>query len=101
MDHSQLLLMSLSLVVCAATGVIIISEGSRAVAQTSSGKSKLKSPTTKSKVAGDAKELDARAEKNLEGFLVESLKLAEEYEKVGKFDEAQDQLRTVKRLKAD
>ncbi len=101
MRRSQLLVMSLSLVVCAVCGVVIVSDGSRALAQTSSSKSKLKTPTTKSKVAGDSKDLDARAEKNLEGFLVESLKLAEDYERVGKFDEAQDQLRTVKRLKPD
>jgi hypothetical protein len=101
MRRIQLLVMSLSLVVCAVCGVVIVFDGSHAVAQTGSSKSKLKTPTTKSKVAGDAKELDARAEKNLEGFLIESLKLAEDYERVGKFDEAQDQLRTVKRLKPD
>ncbi len=101
MRRRQLLVMSLSFVACAVCGVVIVSDGSRAVAQTSSSKSKLKTPTTKSKVAGDAKDLDARAEKNLEGFLVESLKLAEDYERAGKFDEAQDQLRTVKKLKSD
>lgn len=41
------------------------------------------------------------AQKTLEGFVTDSIKLAEDYEKAGKFEEAQEQLRTVGKLKPE
>jgi hypothetical protein len=95
-----IMLASLLMVVFGAMS--IWTESPRAVAQT--GTSKLKPKvglgSSKSKV-GDSKELDQRAEKNLESFIAESAKLAEDYEKAGKFEEAQEQLRTILRLKPE
>ena len=100
MKHGHWLVMSASLSVVVVCGAIVWSEGSRAVAQTGTSKAKTKIGTSKSKV-GDSKELDLRAEKTLEAFVVDTVKLAEEYEKAGKFEEAQDQLRTVGKLKPE
>ncbi len=100
MKHSLWLVMSASLLVVVAGGAIIWSDASRAVAQTGASKTKTKIGTSKSKVS-DSKELDTRAEKNLEAFVADTVKLAEEYEKAGKFEEAQDQLRNVGKLKPD
>ncbi len=100
MKHSHWLVMSASLLVVVACGAIVRSEGSRAIAQTGTSKAKTKIGTSKTKSA-DSKELDARAEKNLEAFVADTVKLAEEYEKAGKFEEAQDQLRTVGKLKPE
>ncbi len=100
MQRRTWFVMSASLLALVACGVMVRSETSRAVAQTSTSKAKPKIGTGKTKSA-DSKELDSRAEKNLEGFVIESVKLAEEYEKAGKFEEAQDQLRGVARLKPE
>lgn len=100
MKRSTWFVILASLLVMAVCGVMVWSGTSRAVAQTSTSKAKPKIGTSKTKSA-DSKELDSRAEKNLEGFVVESIKLAEDYEKAGKFEEAQDQLRTVARLKPE
>lgn len=99
MQRSQWFVVSASLLVAAVCGTIVWSDGSRAVAQTGASKSKVKTGTTKK--SGDAKELDSRAEKNLEGFITDTIKLAEDYEKAKLFEEAQDQLRTVARLKPE
>ncbi len=100
MKRSQLLVVSASLLVVAVCGAIVWSDASRAIAQTATSKSKLKPAIGKAKT-GDAKDLDARAEKNLEGFITDTIKLAEDYEKAKLFEEAQDQLRTVSRLKPE
>ena len=100
MKNGHWLMMSASLFVMAACGISVWSDGSRAVAQTGASKAKSKIGTSKAK-AGDSKELDLRAEKALEGFVTDSIKLAEDYEKAGKFEEAQDQLRTVGKLKPE
>ena len=100
MKHSHWLLMCASLLVVSACGAVIWSDSSHAIAQTGASKLKPKTGTSKTKT-GDTKELDSRAEKNLEAFVADSLKLADEYEKAGKFEEAQDQLRTVGKLKPD
>ncbi len=100
MKHSHWLVMSASLFVVVVCGAIVWSDASRAIAQTGASKMKTKIGTSKSKVS-DSKELDSRAEKNLEAFLADTVKLAEEYEKAGKFEEAQDQLRNVGKLKPD
>lgn len=100
MKSSHWLMMSASLLVMSACGVLVWSDGSRAVAQTGASKAKSKIGTSKTKPA-DSKELDSRAEKVLEGFVVDTIKLAEDYEKAGKFEEAQDQLRTVSKLKPE
>lgn len=99
MQRSQWFVVSASLVIVAVCGAIVWSDGSRAVAQT--GTSKLKPKTGSTKKSVDSKELDSRAEKNLEGFINDTIKLAEDYEKAKLFEEAQDQLRTVARLKPD
>ena len=99
MKSSHWLVMSASLMLMFVCGVLVWSDGSRAVAQTGTSKTKSKVGTGKAK--SDSKELDSRAEKVLEGFVVDSIKLAEDYEKAGKFDEAQDQLRTVGKLKPE
>ena len=98
MRHSQLLVMSCSLLVCVVSAVIVWNDGSTVVAQTSKTKSKT---GVGKKSTAESKELDARAEKNLEHFLNESAKLAEDFEKAGKYDEAQEQLRAILRLKPD
>lgn len=100
MKHSHWFVMSASLLVVIACGVIVWSEGSHAIAQTGASKAKTKVGTSKTKT-GDSKELDARAEKNLEAFVADTVALASEYEKAGKFEEAQDQLRTVSKLKPE
>ncbi|MBC7819423.1 MAG: hypothetical protein IAG10_21265 [Planctomycetaceae bacterium] len=100
MKRSQLLVVSASMLVVAVCGAIVWSDASRAVAQTGTSKSKIKTGTSKTKT-GDSKELDSRAEKNLEGFITDTIKLAEDYEKAKLFEEAQDQLRTVARLKPE
>lgn len=100
MKQSHWVVLSASLLVVAVCGVVVWSDGSRAVAQTGASKAKSKIGTSKSKVA-DSKELDARAEKTLESFVADSIKLAEDYEKAGKFEEAQEQLRTVGKLKPE
>lgn len=100
MKHSHWLVMSASLLVVVACGAIVWSDGSRAIAQTGTSKAKTKIGTSKTK-PGDSKELDLRAEKTLEAFVADTIKLAEEYEKAGKFEEAQEQLRTVGKLKPD
>ena len=99
MKRSQWFVVSASLLVVSVCGAIVWSDGSRAVAQT--GTSKLKPKTGTTKKSGDAKDLDSRAEKNLEGFITDTIKLAEDYEKAKLFEEAQDQLRTVARLKPE
>ena len=99
MKSSHWLVMSASLMLMSVCGVLVWSDGSRAVAQTGASKTKSKVGTSKTK--SDSKELDSRAEKVLEGFVVDSIKLAEDYEKAGKFDEAQDQLRAVGKLKPE
>ena len=98
MRRNQLLAICCSIVVCVATGLLIGTDGSTVVAQTS--KSKTKTGTSKKSTA-ETKELDARAEKNLENFLNDTAKLAEDFEKAGKFEEAQEQMRTILRLKPD
>jgi hypothetical protein len=100
MQRSQWFVVSASVIVVAVCGAIVWSDASRAVAQTGIGKSKTKIGTGKAKT-GDGKELDSRAEKNLESFVAETIKLAEEYEKAKLFEEAQDQLRIVGRLKPE
>ncbi len=100
MKSSHWLVMSASLFLMVVCGILVWSDSSQAVAQTGASKTKSKVGTSKSK-SGDSKELDSRAEKVLEGFVVDSIKLAEDYEKAGKFDEAQDQLRTVGKLKPE
>lgn len=100
MKYSAWFVMSASLLVVAVCGAIVWSDSSRAIAQTGASKTKSKVGATKSKTA-DSKELDARAEKTLEAFVTDSIKLAEEYEKAGKFEEAQDQLRTVGKLRPE
>jgi hypothetical protein len=100
MKSSHWLVMSASLLVMSVCGVLVWSDNSRAVAQTGASKAKPKVGTSKTKSV-DSKELDSRAEKALEAFVVESIKLAEDYEKAGKFEEAQDQLRTVSKLKPE
>ncbi|HLQ43194.1 MAG TPA: hypothetical protein VK137_00580, partial [Planctomycetaceae bacterium] len=74
MRRNQWIVMSCSMLVCAVSAVIVWHEGSRAMAQTSSSKSKLKTGTSKPKSTAESKELDSRAEKNLESFVAESLK---------------------------
>ncbi len=98
MRRSRLVAMCCSLLVCVVSGVLVWTDGSLAVAQTS--KTKTKTGTTKKSTA-ESKELDARAEKNLENFLNDTAKLAEDFEKAGKFEEAQEQMRTILRLKPD
>jgi hypothetical protein len=102
MPRKPWFLMLVSSLVVAIGVAIVWTESPRAVAQT--GASKLKPKvgvgSSKSKV-GDSKELDQRAEKNLETFIAESAKLAEDYEKAGKFVEAQEQLRGILRLKPE
>ena len=98
MRRNLLLVMSCSLLVCAVSAVLVWNDGSAAVAQTS--KAKTKTGTGKKSTA-ETKELDARAEKNLENFLNDTAKLAEDFEKAGKFEEAQEQMRTILRLKPD
>ena len=88
------------MLVCGLSAALVWNGGSRAAAQTSS-KSKPKTGVSKAKSAAEAKELDARAEKNLENFLGEAIKLADEFEKAGKYDEASEQLKAVSRLKPD
>ncbi len=85
------------------SGFLIWSAGRSVEAQTSSSKAKLKSGTTKTKAADikEAKELEGRAEKNLEHFLEGTFKLAEDFEKLGQFETAQEQLRLVSRLRPD
>ncbi len=100
MRRSQLLAMSCSLLVCVVSGVIVWNDDSAAVAQTSKAKTKTGIGTSKKSTA-ESKELDARAEKNLENFLNDTAKLAEDFEKAGKYEEAQDQMRTILRLKPD
>jgi len=100
MKHGHWWLMSASLLVVVACGAVVWLDAERAIAQTGSSKTKPKVGTSKSKVS-DSKELDTRAEKNLESFVADTIKLAEEYEKAGKFEEAQDQLRNVGKLKPD
>lgn len=100
MKRSQWFVVSASLLVVAACGAIVWSDASQAVAQTGTSKSKVKTGTSKTKPES-SKELDTRAEKNLEIFITDTIKLAEEYEKAKLFEEAQDQLRTVGRLKPD
>lgn len=100
MKHGHWLVMSASLLVVVACGAIVWTEGSRAIAQTGTSKAKPKIGTSKTKSA-DSKELDLRAEKTLEAFVADTVKLADEYEKAGKFEEAQEQLRTVGKLKPD
>ena len=100
MKHSHWLLMSALLLVVAICGALVWLDGSRAIAQTGAAKTKAKVGTGKTKSA-DSKELDSRAEKNFDGFITESIKLADDYEKAGKFEEAQDQLRTVGKLKPE
>lgn len=100
MKQSHWLVMSASLMVAAVCGTIVWSDASRAIAQTGTSKTKPKVGTSKTK-AGDSKELDLRAEKTLETFVTDSVKLAEEYEKAGKFEEAQEQLRIVGKLKPE
>lgn len=100
MKQSHWVVVSASLLAMAVCGTLVWSDGSQAVAQTGASKTKSKIGTSKSKAA-DSKELDARAEKNLESFLADSIKLAEDYEKAGKFEEAQEQLRTVGKLKPE
>lgn len=100
MKHSHWLVMSASLLVVVACGAIVWSEGSRALAQTGTSKAKTKIGTSKTKAA-DSKELDLRAEKTLDAFVADTVKLADEYEKAGKFEEAQEQLRTVGKLKPE
>lgn len=102
MQRNHWLVMSASLMVLMVCGAIVWSDASRAVAQTGTSKTKLKTGTGTSKTkAGDSKELDSRAEKNLEIFITDTIKLAEDYEKAKLFEEAQDQLRTVARLKPE
>ncbi len=100
MRFGQCLAVAGSLLVLGLSAALVWNDGSRAAAQTT-GKSKLKSGTSKAKSAAEAKELDARAVKNLENFLSEAVKLADEFEKAGKYDEASDQLKAVSRLKPD
>lgn len=100
MKQSHWVVMSASLLVVAVCGVFVWTDGSRAIAQTGASKAKSKIGTSKTKAA-DTKELDVRAEKTLEAFVADSIKLAEDYEKAGKFEEAQDQLRTVAKLKPE
>lgn len=74
-----------------------------ATAQTSTGKAKPKIGTSKTK-ASDAKEtreLEGRAEELIKNFVTETLKLAADNEKAGRFEAAQDQLRLVKQVKPD
>lgn len=99
MQRNQWFVVSVSVLVVVVCGAIVWSDASRAVAQT--GTSKLKPKVGTTKKSGDAKELDSRAEKNLEGFITDTIKLAEDYEKAKLFEEAQDQLRTVARLKPE
>jgi len=66
MARHQFLAISCSLFVCVVSAAIVWNEGSSALAQTS--KSKTKTGTSKKSTA-ETKELDARAEKNLENFL--------------------------------
>lgn len=101
MCQSRFFVVSCSLAACAASVLLLQSDAPRAAAQTGSSKSKSKIGTSKTKSSSDSKELDSRAEENLKTFLNESIKLAEDYEKAGKFDEAQDQLRAVGKLKPD
>lgn len=102
MQRNHWFVMSASLMVLVVCGAIVWSDASRAVAQTGASKTKLKTGTGTSKTkAGDSKELDSRAEKNLESFITDTIKLAEDYEKAKLFEEAQDQLRTVARLKPE
>lgn len=100
MKHCHWLMMSASLVVVVICCAIVWSESSKAVAQTSASKTKTKIGTSKTK-SGDTKELDVRAEKHLEAFVIDTIKLAEEYEKAGKFEEAQTQLYIVGKLKPE
>ena len=101
MRRNQWIVMSCSMLVCAVSAVIVWHEGSRAVAQTSSSKSKLKTGISKPKSTAETKDLDSRAEKNLESFVAESLKLAADFEKAGHYQEAQDQLKFVHKLQPD
>ncbi|MFM9966460.1 MAG: hypothetical protein ACKV2Q_35230 [Planctomycetaceae bacterium] len=102
MQRNQWLVMFASVLVAMVCGAIVWSDASRAVAQTGASKTKPKTGTGTGKTkAGDSKELDSRAEKNLEIFITDTIKLAEDYEKAKLFEEAQDQLRTVARLKPD
>lgn len=98
MARHQFLAISCSMLVCVMSAAIVWNEGASAIAQTS--KSKTKTGTSKKSTA-ETKELDARAEKNLENFLNDTAKLAEDFEKAGKFEEAQEQMRTILRLKPD
>lgn len=100
MKHSPWFVMSASLLVVLACGAIVWSDASRAVAQTGTSKTKTKIGTSKTKT-GDSKEIDLRAEKTLEAFVADTSKLADEYEKAGKFEEAQEQLRTIGKLKPE
>lgn len=100
MQRSQWFVMSASLLVVAVCGAIVWSDGSRAIAQTGASKLKPKTATGKTKSA-DTKDLDSRAEKTLDGFINDSIGLAADYEKAKLFEEAQDQLKLVARLKPD
>lgn len=98
MRRSQLFVMSCSMLVCVLSAVIVWNDGSTAVAQASKVKTKI---GTSKKSTVESKELDSRAKENMENFLNESAKLAEDFEKAGKFEEAQEQMRTILRLKPD
>jgi hypothetical protein len=98
MRRSQFMAMFGLLSVCVVSGVMVWDDGSSAVAQTSKAKTK---PGVSKKSSAESKELDVRAEKNLDNFLNETAKLAEDFEKAGKYEEAQDQMRTILRLKPD
>lgn len=100
MQRHPWFVMSASLAAMAMCAIVVWSETSRAVAQTGASKAKTKIGTSKTKGA-DAKELDTRAEKILEAFITEAIKLAEDYEKAEKFEEAQEQLRTVAKVKPE
>ena len=100
MKNGHWLVMLGSLFVMATCGSFVWMDGSRVLAQTGASKAKSKIGTSKTKT-GDSKELDIRAEKMLEGFVADTIKLADDYEKAGKFEEAQDQLRTVGKLKPE
>ena len=102
MRQGQLIVMSCAFVIAVACVLIAISDGPNAVAQTSSSsKSKLKSGTSKAKSAAETKELEVRAEKNMDLFINETIKIAEDFERAGRIEEAQEQLKAVGKLKPE
>lgn len=102
MRRSQWLVFGSSLVMAVACVWLFDSQWTSAVAQTgASSKSKLKTGTSKAKSAAETKELEVRAEKNLDTFVSETIKIAEDFERAGRFEEAQEQLRAVSKLKPE